>query len=459
METYMRIPLPQDWSEWKIEELLGSGSYGVVYRASKQVVDEVSEEAAIKIITIPSDENERSQIEKEYPDFEERERYLNQIAGSVMKEIRFMALLKDGENIVSLDDYSLQIDSVTRDRIIFIRMELLTCVNDYFIENEANANSIAKMGVDLCKALKYCQSKSILHRDIKPENIFIDSKGCYKLGDFGIATLDVKGRPLANEVGTPVFMAPEVYHGGSYSNAADQYSLGIVLYRFLNNNREPFIDNSKRIISKKDRALAFEKRMAGETIPLPVNAPFELGKIICKACSYNPSDRFDSIYNLENELNLFLYGKSQVILEKKDCKSGSKKLFVVISVLIVCIAMIGIGFFSKLNKDVQVNEKEIKILMPDDIYIKCTGKLYNLENGTADIEVEIMNGTKDDIKLKKIKLFIEGSRNTIFLETDDINKELKGKTKEIISVIINSDDLYSAGEIQNIEVIDYELFS
>lgn len=66
-------------------------------------------------------------------------------------------------------------------------MEYLTSFMEYCAGRALSEDDVLRLGIDLCKALEYCQCQNIIHRDIKPENIFVSRFGEFKLGDFGIA--------------------------------------------------------------------------------------------------------------------------------------------------------------------------------------------------------------------------------------------------------------------------------
>ena len=88
--------------------------------------------------------------------------------------------------------------------------------------------------------MESCHSLGIIHRNVKPENIYVTSWGEYKLSDFGASTT-VSSMSNADRVFTPQYAAPEVFRGEPYSFNADLYSLGIVMYYLLNDNRLPFM--------------------------------------------------------------------------------------------------------------------------------------------------------------------------------------------------------------------------
>lgn len=93
-----------------------------------------------------------------------------------------------------------------------------------------------RLGKDICRALILCEERNIIHRDIKPDNIMISRFGDFKLGDFGVARVQVTRRTRQRWERTAM-QAPEVEHMQKYGKEADIYSLGITLYWLLNNRR------------------------------------------------------------------------------------------------------------------------------------------------------------------------------------------------------------------------------
>ena len=87
-------------------------------------------------------------------------------------------------------------------------------------------------------------------------------------------------------------MAPEVYLGKPYGPSVDLYSLGLVLYRFMNRGRLPFLPPAPRPITFQDRENALARRMKGEPLPPPRDADPALAEVILKACAYRPENRF-----------------------------------------------------------------------------------------------------------------------------------------------------------------------
>ncbi|MEI6578000.1 MAG: protein kinase [Eubacteriales bacterium] len=285
--------LKKVWPDWKIVELMGEGSYGKVYKAAREDHG-ISSYAAVKVISIPQNDAETESLRMEGLDEAATKTYFEEIVKDFVSEIKLMESLKGTPNIVSVEDYKVveKKDKIGWD--IYIRMELLTSFNDYACDKKLTENDVIKLGTDICSALELCAQRGIIHRDIKPENIFISDFGFFKLGDFGIARQIEKTVSSLSRRGTLNFMAPEVSNGSDYDSRADIYSLGIVLYKLLNNSRLPFLDPYKQLIQYQDRVKAVEKRMGGEPLPAPVQASDELAAVILKACAFKPEDRFEN---------------------------------------------------------------------------------------------------------------------------------------------------------------------
>ncbi len=87
----------------------------------------------------------------------------------------------------------------------------------------------------LLLSLQYLHLNNIIYRDIKPENSVIDSNGKAYLIDLGTAKQLNSGNMFKTFtiIGTPHYMAPEVFEGKGYSFEADYWSLGVLLYEFV----------------------------------------------------------------------------------------------------------------------------------------------------------------------------------------------------------------------------------
>ena len=289
------------WPEWQIEKQLGRGSYGVVYQAVRRDHN-VESYAAIKVISIPSDASEVDSLRAEGLDMNTTRTYLRRIVDDFVGEIQLMESLKGIQNIVSVEDYKVVEKSGGIGWDIYIRMELLTPFNTYIRDRKMSEKEVIRLGCDICTALEICGRRNIIHRDIKPENIFINDFGYFKLGDFGIARKMENLTGGLSQKGTFNYMAPEVASSSEYDARVDIYSLGIVLYRLLNGNRLPFLDNEQQLLNPNERRNAVERRIRGEALPAPSEASPAMADVILRACAFNPNARFASAAEMKQAL-------------------------------------------------------------------------------------------------------------------------------------------------------------
>lgn len=310
-------------------------------------------------------------------------------------------------------------------------MELLQNIDDNVLEKIATDKSVLKMAIDILSALEDCEEKNIVHRDIKPDNIFVNSKGIYKLGDFGEAKNIEKTVSNMSKKGTENYMAPEIYKGERGSKSVDTYSLGIMLYKYFNNNRIPFLPEYPKQITFENREEALYKRMSGEDIKSPQKASNNLSKIILKACSYNPKDRYKSAMEFKDDIEkeykqikspmkLFDFQEGEVVEENSisNCDATS-------------------GIFNEFNEENQLSEydktsgifnepSKKEPLLVHDTTVGIFGNRKIKEDEFADNLLDDKNqfGFKPDLNPQKIKEEnSSGIKEIVHTENIKVNKE------------------------------------
>lgn len=293
------------FTNWTVKELIGQGAFGKVYRIEREEFGTVYQ-AAMKKIVIPQSQEDIEDAVNEGMDEQSVTSYFRSFVEEIVGEFKLMAQLKGHTNIVSYEDHMVipHEDGIGWD--ILIRMELLKSLKNASAEKNMTEAEVIKLGRDICNALEICEKMNIIHRDIKPENIFVTSLGEYKLGDFGIARTAEKTMSNLSKKGTYTYMAPEVYKGEAYNATVDIYSLGIVMYRFMNYNRAPFLPPYPQPINFSDREAAMTRRISEEPMPAPACGGRELKRIILKACAYRPSARYQSPAEMRSDLEKLL---------------------------------------------------------------------------------------------------------------------------------------------------------
>lgn len=161
----------------------------------------------------------------------------------------------------------------------------------------------------LCAKIKEEAGPASFRGGIRPGNVTVDEDGSVSIGP---------GKTSGWNDDEVKFIAPELYWHGEGSPASDVYSVGMLLYYALNGGKLPFEDVT-------DAESAYQRRMSGETFPVPKAAGRRLGEIIAKAISFNAGDRYSSMEEMKAMLdscvkNLYLNGvpSAEAIFNKSD---------------------------------------------------------------------------------------------------------------------------------------------
>lgn len=175
----------------------------------------------------------------------------------------------------------------------------------------------AKVLTPIADGLAAAHRQGILHRDVKPANILIRTDSSPVLTDFGIAKmLDIQeGYTLTAAgmgIGTPEYMAPEQGFGLEVDGRADIYSLGVIFWEAVT-GRRPYIADTPMEVLFMQRA---------EPLPNPQtivpDLPDKVVEVISKAMAKKPEDRYATMDEFRDELNVLATGSPEIISQMKQ---------------------------------------------------------------------------------------------------------------------------------------------
>ena len=249
---------------YEILDELGRGAMGVVYRARDP---KIGREVAIKTIKFSDqDSSEAAKL---------RER--------LFREAQSAGRLSH-PGIVTIYDVA------EEGELAYITMEFVDGETLQTMMEEGRAKDsefISSILRQAAAALDYAHSREIVHRDIKPANIMVTADGTVKITDFGIARISSSTLTQTGTVmGTPSYMSPEQVRGDPIDGASDQFSLSVITYEMLTEQR-PFSGDSLT-------AVMF-KIVSGEVLPpskIVPSIPQEVENTILRGLAKSNRDRF-----------------------------------------------------------------------------------------------------------------------------------------------------------------------
>ncbi len=272
-------------AHYRIEERIGAGGMGVVYRAHDE---QLQREVAIKVLP-----------EARFGDTKARSRLL--------REARAAAALNH-PNICTIHEVG------EDDGRIYIAMELIEGepLNTRLAGGALSSAQTSEYGIQLADALAHAHDHGIAHRDLKSANIVISKNGRAKVLDFGLAKHLSGDRP-AEEIsqsqtslnppnvlmGTLPYMSPEQLHGQPGDARSDIWSLGIVLYEMAAGTRpfqgQTWFELSSAILNQLPA-------------PLPGHVPRGLRAVIERCLEKEPHRRYQQAAELRAALEAFRRG-------------------------------------------------------------------------------------------------------------------------------------------------------
>jgi formylglycine-generating enzyme required for sulfatase activity len=253
-----------------IEEYLGAGAMGLVYRARGPDGRQV----AVKTFDLDEGELGLARFRRE---------------GKAMTAVGGHPNLIQVHGTGELAGYA------------YLVMDLATggSLDDRLRTGPLSSQEVAELGVSLASGLAHAHEQGALHRDLKPENILFFGDGTPKVADFGVARLKGSQRltQTGDMVGTPSYMPPEQLNNerGSIDERADVYGLGATLYHALT-GQPPFLGGMAEVVT------AVNTREPDRPRDIVPEASRDLEAVILQALRKSPDDRYVSVSDFGADL-------------------------------------------------------------------------------------------------------------------------------------------------------------
>ena len=184
---------------------------------------------------------------------------------------------------------------------VYLLMSRMKSLQSFLQDKAITQLHALNCGIDLCDSLSALREEGYTYQNLKPENIFIDSKGKFRLGDFGLMSLEDLRYCAVPDHYLNDFSAPELFDLlGEPNETVDIYALGMTLYYMFNGNHLPFDDQEHMTADER------REKLKTEALPAPQYADYELAEILAKACNADPGKRYAAPAEFKQALTLYM---------------------------------------------------------------------------------------------------------------------------------------------------------
>jgi serine/threonine-protein kinase len=268
---------------YEILEELGRGATGVVYKASDPTIGRV---VALKVLSLGPSTADGIPGAREI----------------FMREARAAGKLSHPGIVTihdALEDPETQSSCIVMEFVPGQTLEKLLAAGPRF-ETERTLD-IARQ---VAEALDYAHRQNVIHRDLKPANIILAEDGHPKLMDFGIAKIMARegAQRTVSIMGTPSYMSPEQVSGGEVDERSDLFSLGIMLYAMLT-EQKPFKGDTATVMFK----IAYEDPVLPSRLTPELNPAHDY--LVLRCLAKNPQKRYASSREFLDDLEDVCQGR------------------------------------------------------------------------------------------------------------------------------------------------------
>ena len=285
-------------------------------------------------------------------------------------------------------------------------------IDEYCSDNRCTVNDRIELFKQLLIAIRYAHENLIIHRDIKPGNVFVDTRGNVKVLDFGISKLLEEETEDLTQTGskllTPRYASPEQIKQKNITTASDLYSLGVLFYEILTEERLFETDGMTRY--------DIESKILNEDPPKPSHRTRsdklkqilkgDLDAIILKAIRKEPEERYrianefyDDLCNYQHNRPVKAHTDSLGYRSRKFYKRNKSKLYAAAGILILIVGLS--GFYTK-NINEQREQAQYQAERAEEVtdFLVSMLELNNPTENSGD-EISINEALQRGIQLLK----------------------------------------------------------